>query len=173
MARPCTICQHANRAEIDKAIASGEPIRFVAKQFGIGAAAVQRHKATHITRAMAKAVATREAKVVRQSGELLDELDAIRAEAKRLGKLAEETGDLKTALMALREWARVEEIKAKVQGDIDEAPRVNVLVSHASEWAALRTVILGALDRHPEALADVVNAIKSYEARSAALPATA
>lgn len=47
MARPCTVCTHPKRAEIDAALRVSS-YRTVAKRFGIGEAAANRHKVDHL-----------------------------------------------------------------------------------------------------------------------------
>jgi hypothetical protein len=54
MARPCTICSHAQRADIDRAIANGTSLRDIAGQFGIAKSVVFRHR-THIADRVAAA----------------------------------------------------------------------------------------------------------------------
>ena len=44
MARPCSICTHSQRSAIDKKIATGVPIRTIAKEFGLPKSTLQRHK---------------------------------------------------------------------------------------------------------------------------------
>jgi hypothetical protein len=55
MPRTCTVCSHDDRAEIDKALVAGEPLRNVAKRFGTSAAALNRHKGDHIPAILAAA----------------------------------------------------------------------------------------------------------------------
>jgi|SRR5690625_21162 len=46
--RPCTVCEHAERSEIDKALVRGRPYRRIAKEFGLSEAAVRRHANNHV-----------------------------------------------------------------------------------------------------------------------------
>jgi len=48
MSRPCSICTHSERLEIDRLILSGEPYRNIAKQFGLSIGTISRHKEAHI-----------------------------------------------------------------------------------------------------------------------------
>jgi hypothetical protein len=45
MARPCSICNHPKREEIDAALVAGTPLRDIARQFKTGKDALARHKA--------------------------------------------------------------------------------------------------------------------------------
>ena len=56
MKTPCSICVSEHRVEIDKALLRGASQRSTAKQFGVGASAVNRHvNKGHIPKAMEKA----------------------------------------------------------------------------------------------------------------------
>jgi len=55
MARTCTVCTHAERAAIDRALVAGEPFRHIASRQGVSTTALQRHKAEHIPAALAAA----------------------------------------------------------------------------------------------------------------------
>ncbi len=46
--RPCTVCIHPKRDEIDAAILDDRPYRIFAAHFGISQLAVYRHKANHL-----------------------------------------------------------------------------------------------------------------------------
>jgi hypothetical protein len=45
MARSCTVCGHPNRNRIDEALLNGTSIRDIARQYGLGRNAVDRHRA--------------------------------------------------------------------------------------------------------------------------------
>lgn len=46
--RPCTICNHARRAEIEEALGRGLPFRKVAERFGVSTTSAHRHKRDHL-----------------------------------------------------------------------------------------------------------------------------
>ncbi len=48
MARPCGICNHMNRSEIELGLESGQSIRVVAARFGISRSALHRHGTSHV-----------------------------------------------------------------------------------------------------------------------------
>lgn len=74
-----------------------------------------------------------------------------------LGK-AEEAGELRTALSAIREARGNLELLAKLLGELDERPVVNLNVS--PEWLELRAVIVGALEPYTDARGAVLRAIE-------------
>jgi hypothetical protein len=69
MARPCTVCSHPKRAEIDEAILSGTAIRDIAGQWGLGKSAVDRHR-SHLGTALVEAQERR----IESEGALADHL---------------------------------------------------------------------------------------------------
>ena len=56
MPRTCTVCRHASRPDIEKAIVSGDSFRDIARQFDVSKDAVRRHKADHLPRTLGKAL---------------------------------------------------------------------------------------------------------------------
>lgn len=110
MARPCSVCVHPKRVEIDAWMVKGASNRRVAKQYDVSDDAVQRHR-KHIGSALAEVTLTREE---RAGNATRTELDALWSEAKRLGEAAEEKGDLRAALTAVREMTRLYELQARL-----------------------------------------------------------
>jgi hypothetical protein len=53
MPRTCLACSHAEREAIDKALATGEPLRNIAKHVPISPAALLRHK-SHVAGTLVK-----------------------------------------------------------------------------------------------------------------------
>ena len=74
---------------------------------------------------------------------------------------AESAGDLRTALAAISQARGNLELLGKLAGELDDRPVVNLNVS--PEWLELRTVIVGALEPHPEALSTVVGALEGVD----------
>ncbi len=74
---------------------------------------------------------------------------------------AVQANDLRTAIMAVREARGNLELIGKLLGELDERPQVNVMVS--AEWVAVRTTLLRALERHPDARADAAMALLALE----------
>nr|WP_319539423.1 hypothetical protein [uncultured Methanospirillum sp.] len=101
MAPKCTICTHNQREAIERAIISGVPIRIIADQYGISLGAINRHKDSHMTEALAKSreIAlemgeSRASTLMAVTMSLLQQSQDITAEARG-------AGDLKTALMGI------------------------------------------------------------------------
>ncbi len=155
MPRTCTICEHPEREAIDRALVGGASNRSAASLYDVSEAAVRRHKGNHIPATLARA---EEAKESSRADDLLGQVRAL--QGKTLGILlrAEGAGDLRTALGAIREAKGNVELLAKLSGKLDERPVVNLNVS--PEWLQLRTVIVGALEPHPDARESVLRAIE-------------
>jgi hypothetical protein len=140
-------------------LVNGKPFRNIAEQFGTSVSALTRHKAEHIPAAMAQAKSAAE---VAQADGLVHQLVRLQADARRIEEKAEETGDLRVALMGIRELVRIVELTAKLIGELDDRPQVNVLL--APEWTAVRVALLAALQPFPEARFAVAQRLASLEA---------
>ena len=155
MPRRCTVCDHPQRHSIDEALVSGAPYRSVAKRFGLSESAVYRHKTEHLPVHLLKA---REVEEVAQTDELLEQVRHLQAHALDILERAEKDGDLRTALAAISQARGNLELLGKLAGELDERPVVNLNVS--PEWMELRTLIVGALDAHPQARGAVLSALE-------------
>jgi len=146
MPQACTICTHPERDELDRAILANEPNRRIASRCDVSEIALRRHKAGHIRPTLVRAS---DAAEVARADSLLGQLAELRADARRIGGKAEALGELKTALAGVRELVRIVELTAKLVGELDERPVVNILV--ATEWLAVRAELLDVLRGYPEA----------------------
>ncbi len=156
MPRSCTVCVHPRREEIDRALVAGASNRSVASLYDVSEAAVRRHKANHLPARMVMAEKATEAA---EADNLLDQAGDLQRRALAILDRAEEAGELRTALSAIREARGNLELLAKLLGELDERPVVNLTVS--PQWLELRAVIVGALEPHPDALSAVVGALES------------
>ncbi len=62
MSRSCTVCSHADRKAIDRAILAGDSNRTLANRYAIGLSAITRHAMNHVrsaAKAQARAITTR------------------------------------------------------------------------------------------------------------------
>jgi len=94
MGSKCTICFHPQRAEIEKAIVSGEPERTIASQFSVSKAAVHRHK-KHMQ------IAVPEPVVPPARVDIAQELQNCIEEAKRILKRSENNPRLALASLSV------------------------------------------------------------------------
>jgi hypothetical protein len=157
--RSCTVCSHPEAFAINEAIVGlGEQgklsNRAITRQYDLSKDAVRRHK-EHIPKLLAKALEAEEAAA---ADDLLKQVRALQTKTLNLLLKAEAAGDLRTALSGIREARGNVELLAKLRGELDERPVVNVLVS--PEWLELRAVIVGALEPHPAARGAVLRALE-------------
>ena len=105
MPRTCSVCRHAQRLEIERAIVAGTSLRTISGQFGPSKTAVLRHR-THVADTIARSKGALESV---RTGALLDDVWAGEQRAERLYEQAEEilnsaiqNKDGRTALQAIR-----------------------------------------------------------------------
>ena len=84
---------------------------------------------------------------------------------KALGILqkAEESDDLRTAVAAIREARGNVELLGKLAGQLQDAPIINIFAS--TEWQAVQTAILAALEPHADARIAVATALTGWQGR--------
>jgi hypothetical protein len=102
----CTVCRQPNVAEIERAIVGGEPLRDIARQFGVSKDAVARHKADHLPKTLVKAQAATE---VFRADSLMDyvqqrqtRLDSLDDDARQIQEEAMHEQDRHGALDAIK-----------------------------------------------------------------------
>ena len=156
--RKCSICNHPQSAEIDAAVIAGSSYRDISGQFGVASSALGRHVKNHLVATLA---AARDAQRVANGDDLLDQVADLQRQAQEIKDKALETEDLKTALVGIRELVRIVTLLAKLRGELNTNPVVNVLVSPG--WTAARTALMRALEPYPDARAAVVAALLEVE----------
>jgi hypothetical protein len=155
MPRVCTVCEHHDREAIDRALVGDASNRSIASLYDVSEAAVRRHKANHLP---AKLVMAEQAAEVAEADNLLDQVRDLQSRTLAILEAAEETRQHRTALGAIGEARSNLELLAKLLGELDSRPTVNILVS--AEWLELRAVIVGALEPYSEARGAVLRAIE-------------
>jgi hypothetical protein len=153
--RACTVCTHPELEAINHDLVEGIPNRRIASHHDVTERAVRNHKSGHLPAALVKA---QEAQEVAVADDLLDQVRALQERALVILNKAEETGELRTALGAIREARGNLELLAKLLGELDERPQVNILIA-----PEVRHVIVQALQTYPEARLSVANALAEIE----------
>jgi len=162
MPRLCTICTHSKRDEIDQALVEGkQPLTSLATIFDVTEISLRRHKANHLPERLVKAEGARE---VAQADSLLDQVKGLRNKAYSILLQAEKAGDLKIALQGVREARNCLELLGKLQGELDERPTVNILLS--PQWISVRAVLIDALLPFPDARAAAAAALLEVDGGS-------
>jgi hypothetical protein len=161
--RSCTVCEHPKREEIDSALVASVSAAEIAGRYRtLGERAVRRHRSNHLP---AKLVMAEKAAEVVEANTLLEQVGDLQRRALAILDQAERTGELKTALSAIREARGNLELLAKLLGELDERPVVNLNVS--SEWLELRTAIVIALEPYSDARGAVLRAIEEASSGAA------
>jgi hypothetical protein len=155
MPRSCTVCTHDEGHAINVALVQRVPYRDIARQYGVSKDALSRHLRDHVPQQLVKASEALEAA---DADDLLEQVRGLQARTLNILEAAETSREHRTALAAIRETRSNLELLAKLLGELDERPQVNILAS--SEWLELRTVIVGALEPYSEARGAVLQAIK-------------
>lgn len=161
MPRTCTVCSHEDREAIDEAVVSGGSMRDIARRHAVSKDAVARHRA-HISPALSRLVAERE-----EAGpaSALARLEELYAKADQVLTAATAEGKASLSLAAIRELRSIVETLAKITGELDERPTVQVLnVATSPEWVAVRSALMAALHPFPEAAQAVAGSLAVLEA---------
>ena len=153
----CSVCNHPDRDAIDAALVAGQTQGAVAAAHGLVRQSVGRHAKAHLSASLRAVHASREASETRAS---VDRLEGLYRQASDLLAAAGEGGNLNVSLNALKELRAVVMDLAKLRGEYDDKPTVQVLnVATSPEWLQVRTTMLEALQPFPEARAAVAAAL--------------
>ncbi len=162
MAGTCTACAHPDRKAIDEALITGLPLREISRRWGVSKDAASRHR-KHVTPALARVVSRRRADAGPESA--LDRLEELYGRASVVLEAAEREGQASLSLAAIRELRGIVEMLARITGELDDRPQLNVLNVHATpEWLATRDAMLGALSPYPDAARAVAARLQGIEA---------
>jgi len=153
--RRCTVCEHPDREAIDRALVGDASNRSVASLYDVSEAAVRRHKSNHLP---ARLVMAAQAEEVAEADNLLGQVRDLQQSTLDILAEAEQSKQYRTALSAIREARSNLELLAKLLGELDERPALNLQIS--PEWLELRAVIIGALEPYSEARGAVLRAIE-------------
>ncbi len=162
MPRVCTICTHPERHAIDTALtAQSAPNRRIAAQYDVSERAVRHHKANHLKARMVKAAERNADADIRTAIDVAGQLKAINSATLSVLRDARSAGDGLLSLQAIDRVQKQIELQAKLIDLINDGDTVNIII--APQWIELRTVLLTALQGHPDALLAVSGALASIE----------
>lgn len=124
MSKPCSICIHEKRTEIDAAVLRQEPLRSISRTYRVSEDALSRHKHnSHFLRALVKAHSSSEIKLASSP---LEQMESIQLEALSILDAAKQSNDPRIALVAIREVREIIMGLARIMGEIKEAPTVAI-----------------------------------------------
>lgn len=109
MPKPCTVCRHEAREQIDRALLAGVAYRTLAAQYGLSSSALCRHT-RHLARCQ-EAMLRNEERKYNQA--MLDKLDLLEVRLSRIFHTAHESYSLRVALDCIKEYAKVLALQQK------------------------------------------------------------
>jgi hypothetical protein len=155
MTRVCTICESPQRREIDRALVRGQSMRGLATRYGTGRESMRRHRTGCLPALLALAY---EAEQVAEANRLLSRVQAMTERMEDWLDCAERSHNYAEVRRFAGEWRHQIELLAKLAGQLEQEGTVNITIS--AEWIELKAVLVEALRPHPEALGDVLSAIR-------------
>ena len=139
--RKCSVCNHPDRGEIDKALVTRSvSMRDIAGHYGVSRSALSRHKANHLPRLVEAAKASEAAQAVTSGAALIDELNSLLNRALAILAAAEGSGQLKVALQAIREARECIKTCADLAVTAELEERVEELEELIEQRGGLRSV---------------------------------
>src|ERR687886_1854206 len=98
MPRRCSVCEHKDVAEINSALALGEPLRNIADRWSVSKTDLMRHRNQHLP---VSVIMAEEAEEGTHSDDLLDEIRDLRERTQAILERAQEAEELSVALQAI------------------------------------------------------------------------
>ena len=137
MARACTVCVHAERDAIDRALVQRRSFRDIARQFGVSKDAAVRHHDEHLPAALIRA---RQADEMVAADDLLGQVRDLRRHALDIlaATKAGDDKDYRVALGAIREARGCVELFVKVREAQELEGRVATLEAQLAATARER-----------------------------------
>ena len=159
MPRICTVCALDRRGEVDAALVTGRALRELSALYRVSEDALARHRdAGHVAAQVVRAQADQD---VRAAIDVVRQLKAANAATLAILSEARQARDHEVSLKAIARLEAQITLQAKLLGELDERPRVNVILS--AEWLAVQAAILGALAPWPEARVAVASGLLALE----------
>ena len=142
----CVLCNYPKRAAIEQKIAARQlSMTAAANVVGCNKASISRHMSRHVSVKILKAANVIEAR------EGIDVLKQVMDSHKIVWNVivnAYKDGDMRTVLAGIDTETRQLKLAALVSGQLDESPRVNVLIS--PEYLELKAIINTTLAPYPD-----------------------
>jgi hypothetical protein len=156
MPRTCTVCTHPERAALDKCLVANESNRAVSIRFGTSVAALQRHRANHLPKVLARAQRTaqerheaahagavaavaqeREQKEQAHALDVIQQLRVINQVSVAILHEARQAADAETALKAIDRIQRQIELQGRLLGQLAENQTANVHLTRIEQMLSV------------------------------------
>jgi hypothetical protein len=175
-ARPCTVCAHDKRHQIDIGLVHRVPARVLAQRFDLGKDAILRHARNHLSPVQRAALLSAqkpsqidlEALRATESEGLLAQLVGQRARLQQSSELALELGDVRASISAESAITANLTLVGKLLGqlvNVHDVRHTSILLT--PDYLKLRAVLTTALRAHPEAARAVAAALYGLESDAA------
>src|SRR5215831_17476408 len=177
MSRTCTTCQHLKRSEIDRRLAAGEPAAHVARDHGLVASSLHRHKTNCLKLGSSNDIKKEAARgsaavALLPSKETLSSAYAdLQVRIDQIVEQAQQQGSLNVAISGLNSIRQTLDSLARLAGHLQPAgTQVNVAVQTNVNVGAAEIAerLIQQFDHEPELKARIAQALSedSYEDRS-------
>jgi transposase len=114
----CSVCLDPQRREIEAAHVAGVSFREIGKRFGRSKTTIQKHVKLHVPAAAQKALDAANDREIQAGDAILDEVNRLKDDAKRLQAKAEKDHDIRAALIAIDKLTRLAELQARLMGEL-------------------------------------------------------
>lgn len=118
MSRNCTICIHMNRLQIDRALAQGQSIPKISKEFNVAEHSLRNHRDNHLSRQLLQAMSKKE---VMEGMNILNDIEDLITRTKNILDMAEDKKRYGLALGAIREVRGSYELLSKIAFTMHQA----------------------------------------------------
>ena len=163
MPRSCSICRHAHREEIDRALLGDEPLRALAAKTGSSATALFRHRKGHIA---AKLVNAKQVTDETDAASLWQQLQAIQRETSAILAEARQSQKHAIALQAIARRERQLEIQARLLSERSDSTKIALGISIDDEKELVRADLNLLTDEELEQYNSLLEKMATLKAQS-------
>lgn len=174
MAKPCSVCQHPDRAQVEIGLANDIALRILAQKYGLSFTQLSKHRTNHMDEQTLLRLRIRgrrsdeELAQIRdiESKSLLDHLVWQRARLYSNADAAKAIGDAAGERAALAEAGRASERIGKLLGELGAHITINqntVNLIAMPDYHQLRTLLVQALRPFPEVYPAAIAAFEQFE----------
>jgi hypothetical protein len=121
---------------------------------------LRRHAKEHLPKLLAKA---HEAEEVARADDLIQQIQDLQERTERLLDKAEASGKWHSAFVGVGQFRQNLELLARLIGELQETPQVQVNILASEQWLAVRGAMVEALQDYPQARAAVATRLLEIE----------
>ena len=172
--RACHTCHHLKRPEIDRRLATGEPLARVAPDYGLTTSSLYRHRTNCLKLASSNAIAKEAARgtaalaLLPTKESLSGAYFELRDRIDQVARQAEQQGSLKVALAGLNSIRQTLDSLARLAGHDGADVNVAVQASVQVDVSQIVERVIGCFDREPEIKARIAQALLTLDGEPSA-----